>query len=75
MIGDLPMPEERMEDTFPTDINPRCIFDVLLRGRTNISYMVDEWIINYKTNREDGIRDLMQFFIQSAGCKSQITRE
>ena len=34
---------------------------------------VDEWIENYKVNRDTALLALMQLFISSAGCKGKIT--
>lgn len=36
---------------------------------------VDEWIENYKVNKDDALLALMQFFINAAGCKGKITPE
>jgi len=36
---------------------------------------VDDWIENYKVNRDGALLALMQFFINAAGCKGKITPE
>lgn len=35
--------------------------------------IVDEWIENYKTDRETALIALMQFFINASGCKGKIS--
>lgn len=37
--------------------------------------IVDDWIEKYKTNRENALLILMQFFINGSGCKGRITPE
>lgn len=34
---------------------------------------VDDWIEQYKINRDEALLVLMQFFINAAGCKGVIT--
>lgn len=37
--------------------------------------IVDDWIEKYKSNRENALLMLMQFFINGSGCKGRITPE
>ena len=37
--------------------------------------IVYDWMENYKNNKEDALRELMQFFISASGCKGKITRD
>lgn len=37
--------------------------------------IVDEWIENYKSDRETALNALMQFFINASGCKGKISPE
>lgn len=37
--------------------------------------IVDEWIENYKQDRDMALMVLMQFFINASGCKGRITPE
>lgn len=37
--------------------------------------IVDEWIENYKLDRETALIALMQFFINASGCKGKISRD
>lgn len=36
---------------------------------------MDDWIENYKINRENALIQLMQFFINASGCKGRITQQ
>lgn len=36
---------------------------------------MDDWIENYKVNRENALISLMQFFINASGCKGRITQQ
>lgn len=36
---------------------------------------MDDWIEKYKSNRENALLMLMQFFINASGCKGRITSE
>ena len=51
------------------------IFGALLDRRKSIRNIIDRWFSDYKRNRRDAMRELIQFFFQSAGCRSEITRE
>ena len=35
--------------------------------------VVDDWIENYKQDRDTSLLELIQFFIQCSGCKGKIT--
>lgn len=35
--------------------------------------MIDDWIDAYKENKDSALLQLMQFFINAAGCKGKIT--
>ena len=37
--------------------------------------VVDEWIEQYKADRDSGLRAIMQFFISASGCKGKITAQ
>ncbi|CAH8656349.1 unnamed protein product [Heterobilharzia americana] len=47
------------------------------RGRPPIhpTFDVDDWIEQYKTNREPAMLELIQFFISCSGCKGKVTPE
>ncbi len=37
--------------------------------------IVDEWIEQYKADRDSGLLAIMQFFISASGCKGKITSQ
>ncbi|KAL7037160.1 hypothetical protein ACKWTF_009097 [Chironomus riparius] len=67
--------EERIirEREITTDEN--SLFWVLRYSKNTITTIVDEWIENYKTDRDSALIALMQFFINASGCKGKITTE
>ncbi|CAB0035744.1 unnamed protein product [Trichogramma brassicae] len=44
-------------------------------SKGSLTGIVDEWIEKYKTNKENALLMLMQFFISASGCKGIITPE
>lgn len=56
----------------PTE-DPNSLFEVVKQGRSALQCVVDDWIEAYKQDRDIALLDLMQFFIQCAGCKGRIT--
>ncbi len=51
------------------------LFWILRYSKNSITTIVDEWIENYKTDRDSALIALMQFFINASGCKGKITSE
>ncbi|CAM4843450.1 unnamed protein product [Rotaria magnacalcarata] len=49
-------------------------FHHLLTGKTNIQVLVDQWIDSYQANRDEALIELMQFFLDSSGCKGKLTQ-
>ena len=49
------------------------LYNVVKSGRAGLAVTVDDWIDHYKENRDAALLRLMQFFIDSAGCKGRIT--
>lgn len=41
----------------------------------NLQSIVDQWIEQYKDNRETALVALMQFFINASGCKGKISED
>lgn len=62
----------RVVQDSPTD-DPNSLFEVVKQGRSALQCVVDDWIEAYKQDRDIALLDLMQFFIQCAGCKGRIT--
>ena len=47
----------------------------VLSGRAALQVVVDEWIDEYKKDREKAVVDLIQFFVQCCGCKGNSLTE
>ncbi|KAJ8896138.1 hypothetical protein PR048_001481 [Dryococelus australis] len=50
-----------------------CLYFVVRQGKVSLQLIVDDWIESYKVNREEACLSLMQFIIDSSGCKGKIT--
>ena len=55
-------------------IEEKGYFHHLLAGKTNIQVLVDQWIDSYQANRDEALIELMQFFLDSSGCKGKLTQ-
>ncbi|XP_019873117.2 cohesin subunit SA-1 isoform X1 [Aethina tumida] len=51
------------------------LYTVIKNSKVSLTNIVDDWIENYKVNREAALISLMQFFINAAGCKGRITQQ
>ncbi|EEB15722.1 Cohesin subunit SA-1, putative [Pediculus humanus corporis] len=51
------------------------LYYIIMHSKSSLQGTVDEWIENYKVNKDDALLALMQFFINAAGCKGKITPE
>lgn len=49
------------------------LYNQICSGKSNLTHVVDEWIEQYKMNRETALIALMQFFISASGCKGRLT--
>lgn len=61
------------EREITTDEN--SLFYIIRHSKSSISSIVDDWIDNYKADRDSALIVLMQFFINASGCKGKITPE
>ncbi len=50
-----------------------ALYNAILSGKVSLQQLVDDWIDDYKVNRDLTLLRLMQFFICAAGCKGKIT--
>ncbi|XP_041800213.1 cohesin subunit SA-1 [Chelmon rostratus] len=53
----------------------RDIYDAVYSGKTAMVTVVDEWLDSYKRSREAGLLVLINFIVQSCGCKGVVSRE
>ncbi|KAM9376194.1 cohesin subunit SA-2 [Pholidichthys leucotaenia] len=56
-------------------ISAKDIYDAVCSGKSAMVTVVDEWLDSYKQNREAGLLVLINFIVQSCGCKGVVTRE
>ena len=49
------------------------LYFIIRNGKASLQSVVDDWIDNYKSERDTALLSLMQFFISAAGCKGRIT--
>ncbi|VDP90268.1 unnamed protein product [Echinostoma caproni] len=57
------------------DEEEHTLFGAIRSGRVAPQTVVDDWIEQYKTNREPAMLELIQFFISCSGCKGKVTPE
>jgi hypothetical protein len=49
------------------------LYFIIRNGKASLQSVVDDWIDNYKSERDAALLSLMQFFISAAGCRGRIT--
>ena len=49
------------------------LYFIIRNGKASLQQVVDDWIDNYKSDRDNALLALMQFFISAAGCRGRIT--
>lgn len=57
------------------EISAKDIYDAICSGKSAIVTVVDEWLDSYKRSREAGLLVLVNFIVQSCGCKGVVSRE
>ncbi|XP_061581993.1 cohesin subunit SA-2 [Cololabis saira] len=71
---DSPTPAESLGNGSP-GISAKDIYDAVCSGKSAIVTVVEEWLDGYKQSREAGLLVLINFIVQSCGCKGVVTRE
>ncbi|XP_068571632.1 cohesin subunit SA-1-like isoform X2 [Cebidichthys violaceus] len=56
-------------------ISAENIYDAVRSGKSAMVTVVDEWLDSYKQSREAGLLVLINFIVQSCGCKGVVSRE
>ncbi|CAI5652752.1 unnamed protein product [Oreochromis niloticus] len=56
-------------------ISAKDIYDAVCSGKSAMVTVVDEWLDSYKRSREAGLLVLINFIVQSCGCKGVVTRK
>ncbi|CAK9291266.1 unnamed protein product [Gordionus sp. m RMFG-2023] len=64
----------RKQNSLPVD-PASSLFEIVKQGRSSFQAVVDEWIEKCKKDKMVAVGNLMQFFVDSSGCKGKITQE
>ncbi|XP_029436046.1 cohesin subunit SA-3 [Rhinatrema bivittatum] len=51
------------------------LFEAVRMAKSSMQSLVDDWLESYKLDREEGLLELINFFLQSCGCKGVVTQE
>ncbi|XP_054352259.1 cohesin subunit SA-3 isoform X3 [Pongo pygmaeus] len=51
------------------------LFNAVKAAKSDMQSLVDEWLDSYKQDQDTGFLELVNFFIQSCGCKGTVTPE
>nr|XP_020480414.1 cohesin subunit SA-1-like isoform X2 [Monopterus albus] len=70
----VPIPLRRVNEG-SQDISAEDIYDAVCSGKSAMVSVVDEWLDSYKRNREAGLLVLINFIVQSCGCKGVVSQE
>ncbi|CAH0773701.1 unnamed protein product [Bemisia tabaci] len=66
----------RKQPVAPVEIEEEddlSLYYAIRNGKAALATIVDDWIEEYKVNRDSALLALMQFFINASGCKGRIT--
>ncbi|KAM9457338.1 cohesin subunit SA-3 isoform 1-T1 [Clarias gariepinus] len=50
------------------------MFVAVRSGRSALVTVIDEWLDDYKQDRKEGLRELLNFVVECCGCKGSVTR-
>ncbi|XP_061747820.1 cohesin subunit SA-1 isoform X2 [Nerophis ophidion] len=70
-----PGPRARPGNSGARGISADDIYKAVTSGKTAIVVVVDEWMDSYKQSRETGLLVLINFIVQSCGCKGEVSRD
>ncbi|XP_059819787.1 cohesin subunit SA-2-like [Hypanus sabinus] len=57
------------------EVEAVTLFEVVRMGKSAMQSVVDDWIEEYKQDRNTALLDLIIFFIQCSGCRGIVTAE
>ncbi|ROL53580.1 Cohesin subunit SA-1 [Anabarilius grahami] len=69
-------PEDRRHSA-QTDCRPTAshLYEAVRSGRSALLTVIDDWLDEYRRDREAGLLELINFVVQCSGCKGVVTRE
>ena len=59
----------------PSHEDESSLYFIVRNGRASLQQTVDDWIEEYKVDRDGALLKLIQFFVSASGCKGKITSE
>ncbi|XP_043087259.1 cohesin subunit SA-2 [Puntigrus tetrazona] len=60
----------------PVEPRPlRHLYEAVRSGRSALLTVIDDWLEEYRRDREAGLLELINFVVQCSGCKGVVTRE
>ncbi|XP_030043058.1 cohesin subunit SA-3 isoform X2 [Microcaecilia unicolor] len=51
------------------------LFEAVKTSKSSMQSLVDDWLESYKVDREEGLLELINFFLRSCGCRGVVTQE
>lgn len=57
------------------EVEAVTLFEVVRMGKSAMQSVVDDWIEEYKQDRNTALLDIILFFIQCSGCRGMVTAE
>lgn len=51
------------------------LYEAVRSGRAALQTVIDDWLDEYRRDREAGLLELINFVVQCSGCKGVVTRE
>ncbi|XP_017860100.1 PREDICTED: cohesin subunit SA-1 [Drosophila arizonae] len=66
---------ERIDNEREITTDENSLYYIVRHSKNPIASIVDQWIGQYKANRETALVALMQFFINASGCKGKISED
>jgi hypothetical protein len=64
-------PRKVVSEPLPED--ETSLYFIIRNGKASLQQVIDDWIDEYKSERDNALLGLMQFFISASGCKGRIT--
>ena len=61
--------------SMPSAEDENSLYFIVRTGRASLQQTVDDWIEEYKVDKDGALLKLMQFFVSASGCKGKITSE
>ncbi|XP_019900399.1 cohesin subunit SA-3 [Esox lucius] len=68
-------PRPERERRVNQSMSAHDMYEAVRSGKSAMVAVVDEWLDGYKQDREAGMLELINFFVQCCGCKGMVSRE